>query len=383
MPTDLTSIPGSYTLYRVNRTTGATTEVGKGNYTNVWRWQRETTKGKALALPNGWRQPTAYQLLETLTRAPTGSHAYVQGSTYYQGMGDYGDAFASSGAPVTSFPTSLRQQAEVDALLSLKDQKINLAVAWAERAKTAQMVGDVASRIARAYRSARRGNLKRAASQLGASWRKSTGNWLELQYGWKPLLSDVHGACEALAASAEDPYQWLITVKGKKSQHSRTVEYISAGVPQFRRETDYFDGAFVRLDYLPGNSFIKTVTSLGLTNPLEVQWETVPFSFVVDWFLPIGDWLGTLDATAGLQFQSGSCSLLTRNVRKMIPNGISSSYSEGYNRLVGGSGKVVRLNRTIYTSSPIPRLPAPKNPVSLGHMANGLSLLAQAFGRGR
>jgi hypothetical protein len=108
----------------------------------------------------------------------------------------------------------------------------------------------------------------------------------------------------------------------------------------------------------------------------------VPFSFVVDWMLPIGDWLGTLDATAGLEFVSGSCSLLTRNTRRVIPLGLSPP-KDGYNSLKGGRGKFVRLTRTVYGSPPFASFPSMKNPASLGHMANGLSLLAQAFGRGR
>lgn len=34
---------------------------------------------------------------------------------------------------------------------------------------------------------------------------------------------------------------------------------------------------------------------VGLTNPLSVAWELIPFSFVVDWFLPIGKYLDALD----------------------------------------------------------------------------------------
>jgi hypothetical protein len=31
--------------------------------------------------------------------------------------------------------------------------------------------------------------------------------------------------------------------------------------------------------------------SLGLVNPLEIAWEVVPYSFVVDWFLPVGSYI--------------------------------------------------------------------------------------------
>jgi hypothetical protein len=34
---------------------------------------------------------------------------------------------------------------------------------------------------------------------------------------------------------------------------------------------------------------------LGLLDPLSVVWENIPYSFVVDWFIPIGDYLSMLN----------------------------------------------------------------------------------------
>lgn len=45
---------------------------------------------------------------------------------------------------------------------------------------------------------------------------------------------------------------------------------------------------------------------MGLTNPLEVTWELLPFSFVADWFLPIGDYVSILDSTLGYILKGGT-----------------------------------------------------------------------------
>jgi hypothetical protein len=42
------------------------------------------------------------------------------------------------------------------------------------------------------------------------------------------------------------------------------------------------------------------------------MWEILPFSFVADWFLPIGPYLESLTAFHGLDFVSGSKTLFTR-----------------------------------------------------------------------
>jgi hypothetical protein len=39
---------------------------------------------------------------------------------------------------------------------------------------------------------------------------------------------------------------------------------------------------------------------MGLTNPAVVAWELVPFSFVVDWFVNVSEFLGQFDEFIGL-----------------------------------------------------------------------------------
>lgn len=52
------------------------------------------------------------------------------------------------------------------------------------------------------------------------------------------------------------------------------------------------------------NPFAHTVDSIGVLNPALVLWEKVPFSFVVDWVLPIGSWLQQLPPLLGLDISN-------------------------------------------------------------------------------
>lgn len=47
------------------------------------------------------------------------------------------------------------------------------------------------------------------------------------------------------------------------------------------------------------NDSLLTLDQCGLINPLSVAWELVPFSFVVDWFLPIGTYINSMSDYAG------------------------------------------------------------------------------------
>lgn len=70
-------------------------------------------------------------------------------------------------------------------------------------------------------------------------------------------------------------------------------------------------GAYTRLDWEVSNSAYRTFNRLGLTNLLEIGWELIPFSFVIDWVAPIGDYLGSLSAGWGLTFKGGSITKYT------------------------------------------------------------------------
>lgn len=48
------------------------------------------------------------------------------------------------------------------------------------------------------------------------------------------------------------------------------------------------------------NPGLRQLNGLGLLNPALLWWELLPYSFVVDWFLPVGDVLTSLTAGIGM-----------------------------------------------------------------------------------
>lgn len=327
--------------------------------------------------PTGWLWPKPYTLSMTSNRRVAGTLKvdYVSNvRRVYTGL--LSGSGAATNTPLLAESANQRRKVEIDALIKLKDQKINLGVALAEAKQTANLVGTTASRIGRAYTAAKRGNWKGVGNALGTTLKKTPKNWLEAQYAWKPLLSDVYGAVEAL--SLTEKLGWLVTTKAVDIEEVRS-KFTSASTFGCTRTSLVQDrGVFVRLDYLPSNQFLSTLANVGVTNPLEIIWEKVPFSFVVDWMVPIGDWLSAMDATLGYDFLSGS---RTSRRRTIATVGLSDSPLIMAGSRISGRARNVNLSRVVYASSPIPALPRIKDPFSLGHVANGLSLLATAFGR--
>lgn len=330
--------------------------------------------------PAGWLYPKNYQRVVSFATVPKGVMEWIQPNGYkirYDGIlsiqGGY-DVYHS----LPAWDYTMVTRAEIQALLQVKDQSVNLAQAWAERQMTADLVGNTALKLAKAYKYAKKGNFKKAARALGARPNKSASNWLELQYGWLPLLSDVYGAAEALA-KRDSPQHWTITGKGVVREPWSNLGTRWYGRWRGRTVERGMQGVFVRLDYVPKNDFFVNLSNLGLTNPAQLAWELLPYSFIVDWIWPVGDWLSSLDATVGLEFHSGSRTQRREGYGLWYPDPEPEPGYTYTKMQYSAASRYLSLTRSVYLESPIPYPPPPKNPFSFTHMANGLALLAQAF----
>lgn len=374
----------------------------------------ETVTGVTRRKPEGWLDPTPYFIQRVETRAPVGKCHFIQGTNtngswgvFYDGVvgrlsgepggqrftpGDHFNG-ALSEANAISDVWGLRDAALIAARVKLKQTDVNLGIAFAERNRTAMLVGTTARNIGNSFLALKRGQVRRAMDILGISSkrREPRGSnvprkWLEIQYGWKPLASDVYGAVEALSKlPASD---WVVTAKATRSRVDSWVYEIkpnatfTSGYDACRVTATKSQSCFARIDCTPSNEATISLASLGITNPLLVGWELVPHSFIVDWFLPIGAYLESLDAMLGYVGRA-YCSSLRTEVRWQDEGTLHVHPTNG--RMIlntyTGSKRLFRLDRQVSNSPPIPSLPRFKDPRSLGHMANGLSLLASAFGR--
>lgn len=361
---------------------------------------KETVSGTSRRRPKGWKDPTPYSLDIVTTRHVKGISKWSQLSNYWtlrsgclEGLACDAPSYSSvlPLASVNTVPASDITRAIIEARLNLEDNKVNLGVAFGERKKTASLVGDTAKRIAISIRHLKNGRIRKAMDELGISSKKSQprgsnvpSKWLELQYGWKPLLTDVYGSIEALA---EKPvHEWRVTSYGvvsssNVSAYAEVLPFPAANTGAgWTRVESTIRSTRVRLDAIPANELKSSVASLGITNPLEVGWELVPFSFVVDWFLPIGDWLGAMDSLLGYEEAVQTVSVFVK--AKGTKGGLSKSWSS-VNYTVNdysGSYDSVHLVRTVSPAT-MPLWPGFKDPRSLGHMANGLALLCGVMGR--
>lgn len=282
------------------------------------------------------------------------------------------------------FPNTLVRRAEMQAIGKIKSQRVNYAVALAEANKSVAHIASTIDVLIDAYRFARRGRWSRVLRTLRidrhkwkAPSREFSKRWLEVQYGWTPLLLDVHGAYEDARVGLIS-YEPRFSVKGKASEtisppKTVTDEY---GISYFYTG-DAFCGCFVRLDYVLDTDTIRAASSVGLTNPLSVAWELLGFSFVIDWLVPIGDWCDALDANLGVTFKGGTQSSIIkfRRLGKAVKYGTARGDNVVQSIEALGSYEYASLGRIVYRGGP----PTPsvylKNPFSARRGLTSIALL--------
>lgn len=284
------------------------------------------------------------------------------------------------------------------ALLKVKDEKINIGNILAERQQTISLIADTATRLFKALRSVRKGDMLSAAAFLSVNPTKRmrrrapnvksgvrtrdemSGRWLELQYGWLPLLSDVGSAIDELHRGNFNTLRNRARTKGKVEDSITkvltTAEYTSSTTSDSSVEVT------VCLDFLVSVPASKSLAQIGLTNPAAIAWELTPWSFVIDWFIPIGNYIATWDATLGTSFQDGYITTFSKNVSvtklamKQWPHEGAVHKANGIVSKKRESISVKREKLKVYPSATLPQF---KNPISTTHALNAIALLSTVF----
>jgi len=245
--------------------------------------------------------------------------------------------------------------------------------------QTLGMLADTAGRIYGAYKDVRRGQIGMAAKKLtgkmppsGRSANKTNPKalaaaWLELQYGWRPLVQDCFNLAEFLAEQLNFPMRTTYRV-------ARMVETKMTPASGYEKAT--LNHAFnssrliARIQEKP-----SAVVTLGLQNPENLAWELLPWSFVADWFIPIGDYLAARAFASHLE----GTFITTRYDSGLV---IGTTYNDGSKSSRGGEQYVckrIRMTRTVSTTLvvPMPNVKPLGKVASWQHCANAVGLLTQ------
>lgn len=202
-------------------------------------------------------------------------------------------------------------KARQEAVEKLANSDVNLGIALAEGRQTYRLVVESTLSVLRAYRSVRNGNIPLALQHLKVNPLKvplhqftgktASAAWLQLSFGWLPLLSDIKGLIDTSVKDWNFKSPTLSVVRRVKRSYplleGTPADLVSSGSSSGLVE--------VKLYYTIDDPTMLVLNSLGLINPLSIGWELVPFSFVLDWFIPVGTYIRNLSGYAGIKYIGG------------------------------------------------------------------------------
>lgn len=257
---------------------------------------------------------------------------------------------------------------------------LDLSVAMAEASSTVSMVRAL-------------GSWRRWFSGFGS--RRWANEWLQYQYGWKPLLSDIYNAADEMINTNAG----MSHVKARSSSTNAAAEVLSTpggidvtGLSHYtafpvksNSKFRVFDSCEIKVWLAPPDN-IQNLSRWTSLNPLSIAWELTPYSFVVDWFVDIGSYIRNLE-TAFLynnSFRGGYISKLfvgSQNSTVAYRDSVEPYFGRVIWIDAKSEGLVKSFSRELLTSYPLPRVPQVNTDLSSTRLLSAAALLRQQLGR--
>jgi len=273
-----------------------------------------------------------------------------------------------------------RSASRTKALLKLADGKATFAVDLAEAKESVDMLAGSVKNVAQALLDFKRGNYKSIPARFGLtpgellSGKFAADVWLQFQYGWKPLYKQIASYMELSQEKMDRP----LYLHGKSTQVGSATQTFEQSFGKIESTGAYRSRVKTHYCAKISDSFLANANRFGVLNPATVVWELVPYSFVVDWFVPVGNYLEALSATAGLDFVWGyeSTTLDVSMIQRFTPYAFPSGHivQEAKRKIL-----YRKFERTPFGGFQLPELYAKANPFSSSHVASAVSLIRQLF----
>jgi len=248
--------------------------------------------------PMQWRHRLTEGTLNWDTTSCFGAPLYPAGS-------QQGTLRHCAGAYVSG--TSRSSLAQSNALVTKARAKqvtrfASIAETVFEARSTASMISKSIRRTAQIALYLRRGHWRSLSDQFSIDVpssvtrlkpsRRLADGWLELEFGWKPLVQTAYDALEA--------YQRRVK-RGQYVSASSGSPFVSHDLETHAKRV--FEGKLsaraTHCGYV-ANVGVVTLASMGFLSPAQIAWNLLPYSFVVDWFSNTGEALAALSSDFGL-----------------------------------------------------------------------------------
>lgn len=317
------------------------------------------------------------------------------------------------------------QEAQTKLLNELKDQTLNLSISVAEGKETMSWLSHRATSMYNILKGVKKGRWadvrkgirmgmehertfvmragrlrveKRSVSDMqarknlfvkqpkGWSTKDVSDRYLEVHYAAAPLIGELAGAMALMHKYFTDSGvpRWHFakgTVKRTWSEKDTLIPWFwplasggSPGKPPgldllFESTVWYKSTALFTIN----SEWKRRINQTGLTATgiLQGGYEIVPWSFVLDWGVGIGDYLSALDATVGLDFETGWDVRFAKG--EMTSANLTTGDATLFEQSSAPFGRLRAVSRDVMTSWPRPFVTV-KSPFSFSHVTTAAAL---------
>lgn len=338
---------------------------------------------------NGRNATSYYRKIATLVShdhvdLKTSSHK-VKGSTSIHARGlslannPHGSPFNGSGVAV---PQWMVDKAIQDCIIDLNGWSANLLEDFAQAKQTANTAATLFNTIVKLFLLAVKGKwrqLRRTLRGIGFRPTKKIANgWLMYYYGIRPLVSTLESLMDDGGPKVKtkkvkrkikdplDPLPWVSNhiangIRAEGEAYYRVLVQLMASINQ--------DSSFA---YWSKQGFSGNFTD----DALVLAWAITPYSFVVDWILPVERFLRTRTWAQGVDYLGGFVSRSqTCDARYTVFNAFTGTDEQGDRPR--GRVKAVQFNRTPYNSWAPPSGLSLKLSLSPTNLVNASALIIQ------
>lgn len=177
----------------------------------------------------------------------------------------------------------------------------SILVTLAELGKTATMIAKAARLLRNPIINAKN-KLRLTRAQLRtpegrkAALDMAEDDWLEGRYGWRPFIYDTMSIVDAAQAKYGERLTVKTLVDRLAGEATEVKEYTSVGVPPLIMETkwkvEFMLSCGQTADF--DLNFSQFARTWGALDVVGTAWDLVKLSFVIDWFINLGDSLKAL-----------------------------------------------------------------------------------------
>jgi len=147
------------------------------------------------------------------------------------------------------------------------------------------------------------------------AFRKIGAAWLAYRYTLGTSIMSFNDIKKAVSST------WLLNDRARRIIHPRTYSFESLPQTYIKREVTGEVIVRSQVTCIYSSNTMAMMAKIGV-NPLSTAWELIPYSFVLDWFIGVGDYI-TQQFSASFADHCGACSSIrTRIVEsfRMISN---------------------------------------------------------------